>query len=109
MTASDTFEKDARNHTTRIENFEWGDDEAPSMPVVTAVASLKDVEPTELAPLSNAVDTDALNSLFATTGASERQSGYVQFDYEGCSVRVSADGTVTADVTEHSDPRSSER
>jgi len=61
--------------------------------VVDAVASESDLPPTELDPLFDVVDVDALNSLFTSTSAS--RSGDVSFRYHGYLVSVSVvDGEI---------------
>lgn len=80
----------ARTETT---TFEWTENDAVISAVVSTVSSVTGNEPTELRPLAKVIDTDALDSLFRRT---EPESGYVQFEYEGCLVRVTADGEVRA-------------
>lgn len=62
-----------------------------SLEIVTAVAAKTGREPSEMEPLHNVVDTDALDRLFR--GA----NGRVSFPYEGYHVVVEADGTVTVE------------
>lgn len=65
--------------------------------VVSAVAELTETEPIELEPLFTAVDSDALNALFETSGGMGRGSlDSVAFTYCGCDVVVRGDGTVSA-------------
>ena len=70
----------------------------PSMAVVNAVASATKSDPIDLPPLYDAIEPDALDALFADTGrfASSR-SGSVAFEYAGCLVTVSGDGSVSAE------------
>jgi hypothetical protein len=63
--------------------------------VVEAVTDTLGVDPTEVEPLNDVIDTDALNQLFTPTGETLRRTGQVQFEYEGCIVRVGANGTVS--------------
>lgn len=57
--------------------------------VVMAVADAKDVEPTELRPLNDVVDPDALDTLFQNG-----TTGELTFEYEGHHVVVTDDGGV---------------
>lgn len=57
--------------------------------VVAAVAHEKDVTELALEPLYNAIDPDALESLFQPGAV-----GRVRFSYAGCDVVVRTDGTV---------------
>jgi hypothetical protein len=66
----------------------------PSLRVVRAVAAAEGVDPTDLPPLNDAVDVDALDRLAGADGA--RPGVEVRFAYAGRSVRV-RDDTVTLD------------
>lgn len=61
--------------------------------VITAVAVIRDRDPTDLPPLADVVDTDALGDVFRTSqdGAGNLE---VSFDYAGFRVTVSGDGEV---------------
>jgi hypothetical protein len=76
--------------------FSWDGEGAATLAVVETVSTVLGVDSTEIAPLNDVVDTDALNQLFAPTDGSLRRSGYVQFEYEGCIVGVWGNGTVSA-------------
>ncbi|RQG91782.1 HalOD1 output domain-containing protein [Natrarchaeobius chitinivorans] len=69
-----------------------------SQRVTHAVAEEVDTDPFDLDPLFNVIDPESLNALFEPTNTgSHRTTGSVAFEYAGCEVTVSADGTV--DVT----------
>ncbi|MFB6141652.1 MAG: HalOD1 output domain-containing protein [Halosimplex sp.] len=72
------------------------DESGPTPPlserVVSAVAAHRDVEETALPPLFEVLDPDALDALFETPGAVPQ--GTVTFEYAGCIVECSSDGTV---------------
>ena len=69
------------------------------MRVVRAVAASTDTEPLELQPLQEAIDAEALDTLFAPTDRRQPSaSDQVRFAYEGHEVTVFGDGTV--DVSE---------
>jgi hypothetical protein len=95
---SEEHGRDARNGRTVTEEFDWEGQEAVALAVVDTVARVTKQQTTELAQLSRTIDTDALNTLFRSTGKSGRGAGHVKFTYEGCLVEASADGTLT--VTE---------
>lgn len=66
--------------------------------IVEAVADAKGVGPTDLEPLYNVLDTDALNSLFHSRPRVDALSaGRIQFTYEGFDVEVTASGEVTVE------------
>lgn len=63
--------------------------------VVTAVAEATGRDPTELDPLNDVVDPDALDALFSSTGlGTHRPPSRVEFRYCGRTVVVTGDGTV---------------
>lgn len=75
--------------------------EQVSTEVVTAVADAKCLDPTDLPPLYDAIDPDALDRLFR----SEVQNGAsgtvkVQFTFAGCDVVVDTENRVTVTPTD---------
>lgn len=68
--------------------------ETPTTAVVTAVANVRGVETTAVAPLHHSVDPDALNSLFEPTSRRSR-TGTVEFEHDGCRVELSSGDRVT--------------
>lgn len=68
-----------------------------STDVVTAVAEARDVEPTELPPLYDVIDPDALDGIFRSQfGGQSLGEGRITFTLAGCEVVVESDGGVTA-------------
>ncbi|PSP55182.1 hypothetical protein BRC82_06635 [Halobacteriales archaeon QS_1_67_19] len=65
-------------------------DRAPSQRVVDAVTAATDADPTEMEPLHDVVDPDALDQLFAKA----ETAGYVEFPYADCTVTVRPSGEV---------------
>jgi hypothetical protein len=78
------------------QRFDWSNDSSAAMAVVETVATMTEQDPTEMTPLNDIINTDALNDLFRGSATSGQATGYVQFEYERCHVRVRADGTVIA-------------
>ena len=72
----------------------YGSETPPSICVVETVADALEADPTELRPLYEAVEPDALDTLFESSGGFT--SGRVTFTFEGCTVTVDADGWVAA-------------
>ncbi|MFB6224331.1 MAG: HalOD1 output domain-containing protein [Haloarcula sp.] len=67
--------------------------QSASLAIVEAVAAATETAPEELPQLTDAVDPDALDALFA----GRQTNGRVTFQYAGYCVSVSADQTVTVD------------
>jgi hypothetical protein len=65
-----------------------------SVAVVEAVASMNGTDPTDLGPLNEAVDPDALEQVFGSLVECPDGAGHVSFRYEGYHVRVLADRTI---------------
>lgn len=66
-----------------------------STAVIEAVADRAGVDPTELPPLYESVETDALEALFRSLPDGPlRQAGDVTFSYAGYLVQVTADGAI---------------
>ncbi|NHN58333.1 MULTISPECIES: HalOD1 output domain-containing protein [Halorussus] len=74
--------------------------ESVSQRVIDAVAEATGRDPTDVGPLYHVIDPDALDRLFAATGAGGRNGGHVEFAFAGCDVVVRGSGSV--EVTEHS-------
>ncbi|WP_418285000.1 HalOD1 output domain-containing protein [Halorubrum sp. DTA46] len=67
-------------------------DRSPTVCVVEAVSEAIDTDLTELQPLYDAIDPDALDQLI---GPPHRfTGGRIRFRYEGCTVTVDADGWI---------------
>jgi hypothetical protein len=74
-------------------------DERPSEAVVPAIAETRGCDPTELPPLNDVLDPDALNDLFAdTAGGHYRRDGHLTFEYTDCRVVVLGGEKVRVEV-----------
>jgi hypothetical protein len=67
--------------------------------LVRRVAAEKGVNPEALAPLHDVIDPDALESMFDDSDGSMLQDGYLSFNYEGFTVRVGHDRSVSLTPT----------
>jgi hypothetical protein len=75
--------------------FTWTADRSVSEQVVQAVADVSGNSITEIEPLNDAVDADALNNLFSTKlDGSVREGGYLAFEYANHLVTVFASGRI---------------
>lgn len=81
------------------ETFDWDERESVQRAVVHTIAAVTNQDPTKMEPLSHFIDPDSLDTLFAPATSAPRTSGSIEFQYQDCTVRVSAEGTVT--VTHH--------
>lgn len=81
-------------------------DDGVSIAVVTAVAARRGVEPTELPPLYEWVDPDALDALFEPTTTGGPRRGRLSFTYDGHEVVLECDDgvAITIDGTPVSGP-----
>ncbi|WP_084802737.1 HalOD1 output domain-containing protein [Halorientalis sp. IM1011] len=70
-------------------------DKSISYALVREVAAEKGVDPEALVPLHDVIDPDALESMFDNTDGSTLRNGHLSFSYEGFSVRVDDDGSVS--------------
>jgi len=73
-------------------SINWDDKESISVAVAQAVSSATNQAVTEMEPLSWAIDANSLNNLFEPTVNSPRAMGEIEFEYNGCLVRLSAAG-----------------
>jgi len=74
---------------------DWTQAPSVSMAVVEAVADAEDVDPLDLEPLNDAIDPDALDSLFSQGGAPADGSVHeVSLQFNGCHVTVRDTGEV---------------
>lgn len=73
----------------------------PTEAVVDAVAEVHDCEPTDLPPLNDVLDSEALDGLFTDTpGGRTRRDGHLHFRYCDCIVVVSGSGEVVVDAND---------
>lgn len=75
--------------------YDVDESESTSTAVVRAVACVRNRRPTELPPLHDSVDPDALDGLFSTAECERASVGTcVSFDYDDCKIGVSSDGQI---------------
>lgn len=77
--------------------WEHGTGNTPVYAVISAVADASGMPMTELPPLYDAVDPDALNNLF--TARSEPAVSHVSFQYAGYDIVVRESGVVQVQTT----------
>lgn len=89
-------EFDATTDTYRRDG-DW-EAEPVSAAVVEAVSTLTNTPPTELDPLYNVINPDALDILYKSTydGTPRTSGGNTTFTYNDCRVTVHADGEIEA-------------
>lgn len=78
---------DTRSPERTLTCYEFGTELSPSMAVIAAVAEARECEPTELAPIYNVVDADALDALGSRQPPGEQRVN-ISFAYEGYSIDV---------------------
>lgn len=85
-------------------NFQhdWNGDNTLTETILNAVATMEGNSPTELEPLTDRVDPDALNELFSTRfGGGQRLQGNVRFPFHGYAVTIYADGEIIVQSPSH--------
>ena len=70
-------------------------DESPSHGVVRAISAVKGVEPTEVNPLYDSIDPNALNAMFGDTAEAGESDIHVSFRVDDLKIEVSGDRRVT--------------
>lgn len=96
------FDIDAETHHQHsgTHRFEYDlDDTPPCMAVVSALSSVLDVCPTEMKPIGESIDTDALNGLLGSVDGAE-----VSWTQAGHEVTVSSDGSVDVSPADDAQP-----
>jgi len=79
--------------------------ETPTEAVVHALATATDTEPTELAPLYDAIDTAALDQMFGEHGGESGSTAVLSFQVENWNIFVRGDGRVrVCDAARQTDP-----
>lgn len=71
---------------------DWQRYETPLLGIVETVAAIKGVEPTDLPPLANYTDTDALNALLT-----DSEGVTISFEYADVRITASCGGEVTVE------------
>jgi len=69
----------------------------PSVEIVEAVSDATGRDPTELPPLQESVDADAVDSLLATGSGDDGAGIYLEFEYHDVDVTVRRDGSIEVD------------
>ncbi|WP_227356863.1 HalOD1 output domain-containing protein [Haladaptatus salinisoli] len=80
----------------RSTSFDWARNGQPSIAVVEAVAAVTGRDTTDVPPLYDFLNPDALDALATVRGGNTVDDVRVEFTYDGVEVSVTGDGTVTA-------------
>ena len=81
--------------------YDWDSSERLSCAIIAAVATVADTEPTELEPLYECVDPDALNALFRPLSEDRpRSRGRLSFFLDEYEVTVHGHGEIIVDVSD---------
>ena len=89
------FTFDQETNTLHL-HHDWQSDESVSIAISKGIAVLTNTPPTELDPLHDAVDSDALNRLYRppTTHSRDRSGGHTKFRANECDVVVHSKGKI---------------
>lgn len=75
--------------------YDWMAEHSPSMEIVTAVSNCDGTHPTELPPIHEVVDVDALNALFRPRlDGTPRINGHIHIRYSGYDVTFYSNGEI---------------
>lgn len=81
-------------------------DETPVQTIIEALATAENCDPTELPPLFEAIDPDALNDLFQGDDGTTETEAVLGFTLDKWNVFVRADGRIrVCDGTQPTDPQ----
>ncbi len=85
--------------------YELDSDETPVQKIIDALATAEGVDATDLPPLYDAVDPDALNQLFQRHNGETDTEALLSFSVDSWNVFVRADGLIrVCDGTQPTDP-----
>lgn len=89
------IEYDRENHCYRI-HHDWWAEQPLSTAIAEAVATVTNTRVTDVDPLYEVLNPDALNRLYepASNGARRENGGHTTFTVHGCDVTVFADGSI---------------
>ena len=86
-------------------HHDWRSDESVTTTVIRGVAAVTNTPPTELDPLFEILDSDALGQIFRSTDSGcSRDDGWVSFQFNGCAVIVNATGEIEITPPEDANP-----
>lgn len=79
-----------------LAQFDSTIDDSASVAVVRSVAAVSGEDPVEMDPLYDAVDPDALDSLYRSSRRTQNETKLtIEFSYNGYRVRLSGDGELS--------------
>ena len=96
--AADGETADGSDQTVCVLQSDWTAFENPSVAVVRAVAAVTNSDPVELSTLYDSIDPFALDALMGAVVDEAATDASVTFPYEGFTVDVQGDGTLTVSV-----------
>ena len=89
--------------------YDWDSSERLSGAIIATVATVADTEPTELEPLYDCVDPDALDALFRPLSEDRpRSHGRLSFSFDEYEVAVHGHGEIIVDVSDINTSRGEE-
>ena len=92
---------------TPVVDTEYGaeEDRSPAAAVIEAIAAAANVDPVDLPPLFESIDSDALNQLFETRSERQESKALLSFQFETWNVFVRSDGRIRiCDATKPTEP-----
>ncbi|WP_435157176.1 HalOD1 output domain-containing protein [Haladaptatus sp. DFWS20] len=77
-------------------DFDWSRAEQPSIAIVEAITAVTGRNSTDIPPLYDSINPDALNALVTAKGRKTSSDVSLTFSCDGVVLTVTGDGTVTA-------------
>ncbi|ELY61186.1 HalOD1 output domain-containing protein [Natronolimnohabitans innermongolicus] len=80
------------------QRYTFSAEKSPTMAVVESVAAVSNTEPTELPPLYDAINPDALDSLFESSETRDLSTVRVSFPYNGYDIAIQGGSNLTVEL-----------
>lgn len=94
-TGGDTLQYDETTHTFWLPH-EWGGGRSVTTEIVLAVSAITNTPVSDMGPLDEILNPEALNDLYTPREGSElrRENGSTSFQFHGCQVTLNATGRI---------------
>lgn len=94
----DTTANETESETPLL-RADWREYDSPATAIIETVATAKGLEPTDLPPLIDSVDPDAIDNLVERSASNDRYIR-VSFAYDGVTVGIESNGEIKVQIDE---------